>query len=99
MDPRPGRRVAGVERRGPALEPVEGLAQFDQHLAGVPGPDLAGVDEPVVLVVADEQGPEADAGPLRVGEPADHALLPAQALDLHPPPGPTADAAARQQPA
>src|SRR5438270_682510 len=35
-------------------------------------------------MVADEQRPEADPGALRVGEPAEDELLPAEALYLHP---------------
>src|SRR5437763_972676 len=53
---------------------------------GVPGAHLARVDQAlaIVAVVANQQRPQADAGPLRVGEAADDKLLPSDALDLHP---------------
>src|SRR5262249_3260901 len=64
--------------------PVQPAAQAEEGLAGVPGPDLAGVHEAAALGGADEQGPEADPGALRLGEAAEDELLPAQAHDLHP---------------
>src|SRR5207244_7561200 len=76
--------VAGVEGwRGP-LPAFEALAQVEEGLARVASADLAGVAQLVAVVVADQQGAEADARTLRVGEAGDDELLPAEALDLHP---------------
>jgi hypothetical protein len=49
--------------------------EVEEHRTGVPGADLPRVDELAALVVADEQRPESDPGPLRVREPADDELL------------------------
>jgi hypothetical protein len=48
------------------------------------GPDLAGVDQLVAAVVAEQQSAEAVPGPLRVGVAADHQLLLVDAFELQP---------------
>src|SRR6202012_4298330 len=64
-----GQRVVQAGQRGP----VEA------------GADLAGVaEQAVVVVVAEQQGAEPDAGALRVGVAADDELLAVQALELQP---------------
>ena len=97
LDPVDGlaeRRLAVVEGVGLPAQLVEPPAEVEQDLAGVAGADLARVAEPVALVIADEQGPEADARALRVGPAADDELLPADALDLHPGVAPARDVGA-----
>src|SRR5262249_51448896 len=60
------------------------FAEVQQHFTGITRADLAGVSEPVALVIADEQGPDPDARALRVGPAGDDELLPPDAFDLHP---------------
>src|SRR5688572_28732442 len=72
------------ERRRFHLEAVPLLPEVEQHARVAAGADLTGEDEVVTLVVADEQRAEADAGPLRVGEPAHHELLRGLAFHLQP---------------
>jgi len=48
------------------------------------GPHLAGVVEPTVSVVAEEQCAEFHARAARFGVPADHELLPVFAFELKP---------------
>src|SRR5439155_18456333 len=59
-------RVALVKGGCRLLQLAEPAAQVQQQVLGVPGADLAGVDQPlaVVAVVADQQRPQADARPL-----------------------------------
>src|SRR5207247_2391781 len=74
------------------FDAVELFAKIQEHLPRVAGADLAGVTQaqlrsltlPARLVVADEQGPQADAGALGVGEAGDDELLPADTLQFHP---------------
>ena len=66
------------------LERVEPRAQLEQQLRVEAGADLAGEDEVVAVVVADEQRAEADARALRIGEAADDELLRRLALHLQP---------------
>jgi hypothetical protein len=79
----PGRRPR-VERRGCPPERSE-LPPEPLDLRGVEaGADFRDVDEPRAVVEAEVKRAEARAGPLRVGEPAHHELLPAVTLDLEP---------------
>ena len=71
------RRVGSRAVSQPRAQVVEGV--------GVePGPDLAGVLEPAVAVVAEQQRAELDARASRLGVAADHELLAVFALELQP---------------
>src|SRR5437899_44776 len=63
------------ERRLGNLDAVESCTQLEQQLRVESCADLAGVDEVVSVIVADEQRTEADATALRIREPADDQLL------------------------
>src|SRR6185436_13429543 len=67
----PRARRLGRERRGGPLETGELGGEIEEHLVRVAGADLAGVDEAIALVVADEQRAETHAAALGVGEAAD----------------------------
>src|SRR5919204_5751996 len=83
MHPRAGespdreRRLVLLQRGQPPPEALE-------QLVVEAGPDLAGVDQLVAAVVAEQQSAEAVPGPLRVGVAADHQLLLVDALELQP---------------
>src|SRR5439155_22669085 len=83
----PPRQVPVVKRTALLAQLIQAPAQIEQGLVRETGTDLAGINQPlaVIAVVADEQGAEADARPLRIGEAADHELLAADAFDLQPP--------------
>jgi hypothetical protein len=70
-----GLHSCGRDRRG--------QSRLEQLLVEA-GPDLAGEDQLVAAVVAEQQGAEAVPGPLGVGVPADHQLLLVGALELQP---------------
>ena len=74
------------ERRLRDLERIEPRAQVQQQLRVEARADLPGEDEVgrPSLEVADQQRAQADAGSLRIGEPADHELLRRLALHLQP---------------
>src|SRR5262245_59033649 len=83
-------------RRRP-LQSTEPATQVEQRVIGKSGPDLAGVDELVPVIVADQECPQSGAGALRLGKTTDYELLPAEAFDLHPGRGPATDVPARNQ--
>jgi hypothetical protein len=69
------------------VRPVVFLKQGDEFAAELlaeAGPDLAGVVQFAVAVVADQQGAEIPPGCRRPPPAADHELLPARALRLEP---------------
>src|SRR5687767_10925397 len=72
------------ERRLCHFECVETPPQIEQELGVETGADLAREHEVVAIVVTDQQGAQADAGALRIGESADHQLLRALDLELEP---------------
>jgi hypothetical protein len=72
-------------RRGGVLDLLQALLKIDQELAGVSGTDLSGItDLTFRRIVADQQGPEADARPLRLGVPDNDEFLGVEAFDLQP---------------
>src|SRR5687767_4637050 len=79
-----GKALGLRERRLRDFERVEPRAQVEQQLCVETGADLAGKDEVLSFVIADEQGAEADARALRIGEPADYELLRRLAFHLEP---------------
>ena len=80
------RRARRLDGRRLALEPVEPLAQIEHRVGIEAGADLAGIDEPVGTVHAEQQ--RAEAALLVARRPADdHEFLPLGALDLQPGPG------------
>src|SRR5580704_17530309 len=82
-------QVTGLERAAVLLHLAElGVQQVQRPLVE-PGPHLARVDQPpLTVVVPEQQGAEAGAAALRVGEPADDQLLVVLALELQPVLGP-----------
>src|SRR6516165_5007759 len=73
------------ERRRGQLAGEQLPVELQQQLVREPGADLAGVPEPmVVVVVADEDRAETNAGSGGVGPAADHELLTGRALELLP---------------
>src|SRR6202020_3221707 len=74
-------QVSALERAAVLLYRAQLGVQQVQGLLVEPGPHLARVDQvPVTVVVAEQQGAEAGAGALRVGDPADDQLLVVLAL-------------------
>src|SRR5437870_2211050 len=77
-------RQRAIDRGVLLLEASEAPGESLQRLLRVAGPDLAGVQQFAVLVVADHQGAESAAAPPRFGEAVNHQLLLVHALDLEP---------------
>src|SRR5262245_46846775 len=63
------------ERRSRYFERVESTSKIQQQFGVEAGAELAGEDEIILIEVPDQQGTEADAGTLRIGESADNQLL------------------------
>src|SRR5687767_9546995 len=74
----------GVEGRGFLFERIETPPQVDRCLVREAGPDLSGKHEALLLVVANQQRPNARAHPFRIREAADHEFLLQRALGLEP---------------
>jgi hypothetical protein len=73
------------ERRALAAQRREALREVAQGRSREAGPDLARVAQvAVLLVVAEQQGPEIGAAAPRRGVAADHQLLLGRALELQP---------------
>src|SRR5262245_24701431 len=85
-----GNRTHIGERRIADLELAQPDAQFGEPLGAVAGPDLPRISEPVRLVVPARQGAEVGSAAGRLVVPADHELLPEDALELQPVLGATA---------
>jgi hypothetical protein len=79
----PGRRRR--ERALCRFELVQRRSELARAFCREAGPDLAGEDQIVAVVVADEQRADSYARPLRIREAADDELLPANTLGLQPP--------------
>src|SRR5262249_21979063 len=79
------RRNAGAERRAGPSERVKSTGQRPQALIGESRADMAGVDQAVPLMHADDQGSD-EIGPVALPRlpAADHDLLPVHVLDLPP---------------
>src|SRR5215207_2605776 len=70
-------------RRG-HFETLERGAELARALLREPGADLARKHKTIAFVDADEQRADSLAGSFRIGEPADHKLLPLRAFRLEP---------------
>ena len=72
------------ERTVRRLDLFEPRAQIPRDADAETGPDLAGEDESIPVVVPNEERADALARSLRIGEAADDEFLPLDALRLHP---------------
>src|SRR5262249_22215682 len=79
-----GDRLRVGERRLSDLERAQPDAQLSEPLGGVARPDLPGIPQPISVVVANEQGADVGRAAGRLVVPADHELLPEDALELQP---------------
>src|SRR5258708_12702008 len=83
------RRSADIKRALVLGEWLHRALQLIQRCVCKTGPDLAGVHEPVLVVVADEQRARLPGSLAFAFEPAaDHKLLAVVVLHLPPPPPP-----------
>src|SRR6267142_2587907 len=78
------RQVIALERADRCRQLGKLLAQPAQRGAVEAGPDLAGIDEPAAAVIAQQQCPETDSVPVRLGISADDEFLLADALEFQP---------------
>jgi hypothetical protein len=75
----------GIHERGLILlERQQKLVELREGLIVETGADLSGIAQLAVLIDAEQQGAESLARALRIGEAADHHLLPARAFRLDP---------------
>src|SRR6202043_837542 len=80
----PGDRPCIVEPRFGRLQRAQPGAEPAERRRVVPRPDLPGVSEPSVLVIAHEQRAEVGPAAGGIGVTADHELLLPDAFELQP---------------